>query len=359
MTAPLKITFISRKWPPAMGGMETYSKKLSSHLRAHGEVEVIALPGHVDGSTPGPWELIRFGMETALSLLFASHPAPVTHIADMASWPLALAARLRRPSARRVLSAHGTDVSFPARGGAKGRLYGAYLKLGARLLGPVTVVANSAATASAAASLGYRDPVVVPLAAEMEQKITPPEVTGQAILFSGRLIPLKGCRWFIEAVLSQLPEMIVLEVAGTIWDSDEGAALQTPRVHYLGRLDQAELHRRMAAALCVVVPNIELENGEFEGFGLVAVEAAAAGGVVVAARHAGLKEAVKDGETGFLVAPGEADPWIDKISEIAGWRTEERVNFTARARAVAANYYTWERVARDVAAHYAGDPAGH
>lgn len=358
MPKSLKITFVSRKWPPAMGGMETYSERLSRHLQDHGEVEVFALPGHADGSTPRPWELLWFGVKTTFLLLVKGRPPSVVHVADMASWPLALAARLRFPSARRILSAHGTDVSFPARGGAVGGLYGAYLRLGERLLGTVTVVANSAATASAAARYGYRDTVVVPLAAEATLEGEAPKIVRQTILFSGRLIQRKGCRWFIENVLPQLPETMVLEVAGTVWDDDERAALEASRVRYLGRLDQSALYRRMAVAMCVIVPNIELENGEFEGFGLVAVEAAAVGGVVVAARHAGLQEAVRDGETGFLVAPGDAVRWKDLITEIAGWGPEKRANFTERSRAAAASYYNWDRVARDTVRHYAAECAG-
>lgn len=358
MPEPLKITFISRKWPPAMGGMETYSEMLSSRLRDHGEVEVFALPGHADGSTPRPWELVWFGVKTAVSLLVAGRPASVVHVADMASWPLAFVARLRRPSALRVLSAHGTDVSFPARGGLAGRLYGAYLRLGARLVGSATVVANSAATASAAARFGYRDIVVVPLAAEARLEGTLPEMAEQTILFSGRLVARKGCRWFIEAVLPHLPETMALEVAGTVWCDEESKALDAPRVRYLGRLDQAALYRRMAGAMCVIVPNIELENGEFEGFGLVAVEAAVVGGVVVAARHAGLQEAVRDDETGFLVTPGDAARWVGQITDIAAWSPERRAKFTKRARESAASYYNWDRVARDTVRHYASERAG-
>ncbi|MEM9971973.1 MAG: glycosyltransferase family 4 protein [Pseudomonadota bacterium] len=352
MHAPLKITFVTRKWPPAMGGMETYSKMLSSRLRAHGDIELIKLPGHADGSTPRPWELLWFGMKTAFLLIFSRRQTQVVHVADMASWPLAFVARIRRPAARRVLSAHGTDVSFPARGGVVGGLYGAYLRLGARLLGRVTVVANSAATATAASRYGYRNTAVVPLAAEVTLVGDTPALAEGTILFSGRLIALKGCRWFIEEVLPHLPESMVLEVAGTVWDDEERAALDAPRVMYLGRLDQAALHRRMAAAMCVVVPNIQLDNGQFEGFGLVAVEAAAVGGIVVAARHAGLQDAVLEGETGFLVAPGDAVRWIEQITEIAGWSAEKRAEFAKRARDKTASFYNWDRVARDTARHY-------
>lgn len=352
MTEPLRITFVSRKWPPAMGGMETYSERLSSCLCSYGDVTVIALAGHADGSTPRPWELVIFGLKTAFALIFTNRPASVVHVADMASWPLALAARLRSPSTRRILSAHGTDVSFPRRGGVIGRLYGAYLRLGARLLGAVTVVANSAETAKAAKSFGFRDTVVVPLAAEAAFVADAPDIPEQTILFSGRLIRLKGCKWFIENVLPHLPETLELEVAGTIWDDDEFAALKAPRVRYVGRLDQADLHRRMVETLCVVIPNIEIENGQFEGFGLVAVEAAAVGGIPVVARQAGLKEAVIDNQTGFLITSGDAGQWVEKIKEISAWSPQDRTKFKAQARAAVETHYSWDRVARETALQY-------
>ncbi|MDJ1018398.1 MAG: glycosyltransferase family 4 protein [Paracoccaceae bacterium] len=352
MSSALRITFVSRKWPPAMGGIETYAKALSDKLRDHGEIQVIALPGHADGSPPSALRLIGFGIAAGFRLLFAARPAPVVHVADMASWPLAFAARIRRPSGRRVLSAHGTDVSYPLRGGLRGRAYGLYLRLGALLTSPVTVVANSAATAAGAARFGYRDASVVPLAANLPVAGGTPETAGRTILYSGRLLRHKGCSWFIEQVLPRLPADVTLEVAGMVWDEAERAALADPRVRYLGRLDQDALHQHMAAAMCVVVPNIELESGEFEGFGLVAVEASAAGGLVIAARHAGLVEAVRDGETGFLVAPGDVEAWAEAITRIADWTPDRRAAFLRRSKVVCADYYSWARVASETAALY-------
>jgi len=337
-----------------MGGMETYSKALAEALEPGIALRRIVLPGHADGSVPGALELLGFGLRTAGKLLFARAPSEVTHVADMASWPLALCARLRSPGAAIVISAHGTDVSYPARGGFKGRLYGAWLRLGARLLRGARVIANSAATARQAESFGFRDTVVVPLAAELD---SPPErcEPGRAILFAGRLIPLKGCSWFIREVLPRLPGEMSLDVAGTTWDADETAALDTPRVRYLGKLDQPELWQACADALCVVIPNIDLPNGQFEGFGLVAPEAAAAGGVVLAARHGGLCEAVIDGGTGFLLPPGDAIAWSAKIAEIAAWTQAERTAFTDHSQALCAERFSWDRVARDTLAVYRGE----
>jgi glycosyltransferase involved in cell wall biosynthesis len=350
MATVRKVCFVSRKWPPAMGGMETYAKALSDALREHVDVELMVLPGRRDGSVPGPLALASFGVRIGLRLLFARTPAEIVHVADMASWPLAFAARLRNPRGRLLLSAHGTDVSYATRKNVRGRIYLAFMWLGARLLRPATVIANSAAVAEVVRWLGYRDVAVVPLAAE-----GPPvrqTKTSRVILFSGRLIPLKGCSWFIRAVLPRLPEEFTLHVAGTAWDASEREALEAPRVRYLGRLERDAIWQAYVDALCVVVPNVPMPNGQFEGFCLVAVEAAAAGGVVVAARHGGLAEAVVNGRTGFLVSPGDADAWLRKIMEVASWSQAERFRFTAASRAHCAEHFSWARVARDTFAQY-------
>ena len=55
-----------------------------------------------------------------------------------------------------------------------------------------------------------------------------------------------------------------------------------------------------------------------EGFGMVALEAMERARPVIAAEIGGLGELVRDGETGLLVAPGEAEPLRAAIVELAG-----------------------------------------
>ena len=133
---------------------------------------------------------------------------------------------------------------------------------------------------------------------------------------------------------------------------DEGLALKNDRVDFLGRLSQEDLRRKYAEALCVIIPNIDVDNAEFEGFGLVAPEGAAAGGVVVASYHSGLKEAVIDGETGFHAQPGDAEQWAALIEEIAGWDLSRRQNFIRDSIAKTREHYSWERVMQETIAAY-------
>jgi glycosyltransferase involved in cell wall biosynthesis len=347
--APL--IFVTRKWPPAMGGMEIYCLRLVEELRKRHEVELVALPGNADGSVPEARVLARFGLTTALRILFGKPLPGLIHIGDMASWPFALVAKLRRPSIKVILSAHGTDVSYGRRAGLRGRLYQRYLRTGAALLRSAKSIANSEATAEACRSAGFDRVEIVALASDFRAPGMASK-SGGNLLFAGRLIRRKGLKWFVENVLPLLPDDIALDVAGSLWSKEEATSLSDKRVHYLGVLDQKELAAAFANALCVIVPNIELANGEFEGFGLVAVEAAASGGVVVAADTGGLRSAVIPGVTGFLIAPGNASEWAAKIMEIRRWDRARRDDFTATSIAEAQVHFSWERVARETEAIY-------
>jgi glycosyltransferase involved in cell wall biosynthesis len=126
-------------------------------------------------------------------------------------------------------------------------------------------------------------------------------------------------------------------------------------VDLLGPVYGAELATLRRRALTVVVPNVRLNPNDFvEGFGLVAVEGAADGGIVLASDLDGISAAVRDGETGFLLPPGDPDAWARKIRELASWSDQERADFVARARRAVAQHYSWERVARRTVAFLTG-----
>lgn len=353
----MRILFITRKWAPAVGGMEVYSQRLTEELMRRHKVQVIALPGRSGGRPPSALSIMFFPLAVLRRCLAGLNRPGIIHLGDMAIWPLALIARLFAPRARIVLSAHGTDVSYSARGGFRGRLYGLYQRSGARLLHSASVIANSHATANASRSHGWNNASVVPLASDLRQ---PPHIQPMpcTILFAGRLIRQKGLNWFVREVLPRLPDRFDLVVAGTVWDREEGHALKDPRVKFLGPVSQAELVGLYSGALCVILPNLELPNGEFEGFGLVAVEGACCGGVVLAASTGGLTDAVRDRETGFLLPSESADAWATKIAQVAGWSPIERHAFINKSMLIAIAYYNWPRVADETCQIYAAALTG-
>ena len=350
MAAPLSVRFVTRKFPPAMGGMETYCARLVEHLGSRVNLDLVALPGRPDGSAPGALRLLGFGAATAFRLL-VSPSRDVVHVADMASWPLAWIAALRGRGQRIVLSAHGSDVSYSTRGHWRGRLYGVYLRLGARMLGNARIIANSRFVAETAAAHGFRNVAVV----APGTSLAPPADSAamhDSLLFAGRIMRGKGLRFLVEEVLPLLPYPPRLRVAGTIWDQDEAEALASPLVDYLGPLDPQSLAREYAGALAVVVPTIIPE-----GFGLVAAEGAACGGLVLASDHSGLRDAVLPGH-GILVGPSAQD-WADAIEMVRAIPPSERADRRLAASAAALRHFSWERVAGETVAIYAGPKAAN
>ena len=143
-----------------------------------------------------------------------------------------------------------------------------------------------------------------------------------------------------------------LAIAGRPDDPREDWVLRHDRVDYLGILDRAAFSRECAASLCVVIPNQDFGIESFEGFGLVAPEAAMAGGVVLASNLFGLKSAIEDGVTGFLLDSDNAQGWADVIMRVRDWDSEKRQDFTSNARSFALKHYSWDRVARQTLHSY-------
>ena len=81
------------------------------------------------------------------------------------------------------------------------------------------------------------------------------------------------------------------------------------RAEFLGRVGDAELAGLYARALALVVPGVE-------EFGIVSVEAQAAGRPVIALASSGAAESVIDGETGVLVESGDPDAFAEAMREV-------------------------------------------
>ncbi|MEP6264053.1 MAG: glycosyltransferase family 4 protein [Erythrobacter sp.] len=351
------VVFITRKWPPAMGGMETWAKNLAEQLSARSSLELVALPGRTNGQPPTFFSLLLFPFTVLLHRIKRRPTPDLLILGDMAIWPLALLFWPLPSRTKLLIAAHGTDVSYHRRGGIKGRFYGLYLRLGARLMRRAKVIANSRATAEVLTETGWDNSVVVALATSRSDPTAAPKIENKQsdaahrdILFAGRLVTRKGCGWFVKNVLPNLPDNTRLKVAGTGWDQSEQFVVEHPQVDYLGQLSPKDLRTAYSDADCVIVPNIDVPNGEYEGFGLVAVEAAEAGAMVLASDHGGLRDAVIDGKTGRLIASGDANAWVDAIESIFAMPAEQQATFRQQAQQVAREYYNWDRVAREVLA---------
>ena len=117
-----------------------------------------------------------------------------------------------------------------------------------------------------------------------------------------RLIDLVEAAALLRGRLADVEVRIVGDGPESPWLRTRSAALGLTRtVTFLGEVSRSALAAEYARADCFCLPTVQ------EGFGLVFVEAMAAGLPVVAPRAAAVPEVVLDGLTGVLVSPRQPD----------------------------------------------------
>jgi len=125
-------------------------------------------------------------------------------------------------------------------------------------------------------------------------------------------------------------------------------------VHILGRVPDETLIGYYHTADVFALPSINI-GGRFEGFGLVYLEAGAAGLPVIGTLGCGAEEAIVDGETGFLVPQYDVEALAGAIIRLlTDADLRARMGAAGRARAAA---FSWTNVAAQVRAVYESAPA--
>jgi glycogen(starch) synthase len=113
-----------------------------------------------------------------------------------------------------------------------------------------------------------------------------------------------------------------------------------------GFLTDDELRAQIHRAGCVVIPSL------YEPFGIVALEALAAGAPLVVARTGGLAELVSGTHAGVTFEPGNPDDLADAVEQVLS-NDELATILVANARDVVARTYAWEAIARTTVDLYA------
>ncbi|MFE9406610.1 glycosyltransferase [Streptomyces sp. NPDC006530] len=129
---------------------------------------------------------------------------------------------------------------------------------------------------------------------------------GEHLLYLGRLaeakgVPLLMAAWDELAAGGGVGVPLVVAGAGPLEGEVAAWAAGRDDVRYVGLYDPAQCRQAIARAVAVVAPSTWQE-----AFGLVVVEAMAAGVPAVAAGHGAFVELVEDGVAGLLHRPGEA-----------------------------------------------------
>lgn len=332
-----RVLFLTRKYPPRKGGLETHSYHLTTGYP--GPKTIVAL-GRLQR------HLIWFLPYVSARVLLTGYRYDLVCLNDpMLAFAGTLASRVW--GRKVVCCLHGLDLLFP------NVPYQAYVKA---FLHSDAYVANSAATRQIAEKRGLSPVSVITIGVSKEffklerRADADPEVAAArkgrlVLLTTGRLIPRKGAAWFVENVLPRLDMLYVVVGGGRDYDRIKQAAVDagvTDRLLLIWEPDDERLHRLFSAADVFVMPNIPIPN-DLEGFGIVSLEAAASGLPVVASRLEGIPDAVADGESGILVEPCNVEEYVATLERLAA-DPAARIAFGERARRYVKARNDWDEI---------------
>ena len=342
------------------GGGERYPLELARAVAAEVDCELVTF-----GPRPGRWREpagLRVRVLRPLGRL-RGHPAqPVTpllapalagaeivHAHQFRSVPARMAAvTARARGAATAVTDHG--LLGRTWGGLVHRLFDRYLtvsRFSAQVLG--------APPARTEVIYGGADPA----------RFAPePGGDRDGVLFVGRLTPHKG----VDRLIRALPAGAALRVAGSGGHDPRPPERDYPRllrrlaqgrdVTFLGPASEEALPGLYRSAAVLAMPSVDRTcYGRpvpvSELLGLTALEAMASGTPVVASRIGGLAEVVVDGETGFLVEPGDLAALGDRLALLLSDR-RLAARLGANARELVVRRFTWRACAERCLAAYRG-----
>ena len=173
-------------------------------------------------------------------------------------------------------------------------------------------------------------------------------VDSQIVLFVGRIEPLKGIDIFLRAAacLKARPRLVI--VGGDSKDVSRLEELRTladslgisERVSFVKAVPHEQMPLFYGAADACVIPSY------YESFGLVALEAMACGVPVIASNVGGLRDTVRDGETGFLVPCRAPGPFAERLELVLGsGELADSLGLIARS---GVERFSWSSIASEV-----------
>lgn len=179
------------------------------------------------------------------------------------------------------------------------------------------------------------------------------------VLFVGRLVPEKG----VGVLLDAAPRVLEVHPQARLVITGTGPAAADLRAHaaalglgerviFTGYVDDGELARLYRSAAMAVFPSL------YEPFGIVALEAMAAGTPVIVADSGGLGEIVEHEVTGLKVEPGNPRALAAAVIRLLDDPRRGR-ELARAARHQALSRYSWPAIAAATAALYVATTSEH
>lgn len=331
----MKVLEIGKFYPPQRGGMETVLHDLSVGLvrRNHRVRAIVAATGEdavletldgVEVRRLGNWGTIRSvpvcpSLPSEVRTSLRDFDPDVVHL--HLPHPLGAVAWLLARDARPLVVTYHSDI---VRQRALGALYA---PIGDRVLRrAASIHVTSEALAAQSRTLArWRDKChAVPLGVDTEHWSRPApgrvqewidDLGPRFVLFVGRLVYYKGIDVLLEALRGNDVRLVIAGEGPmrTEWETLSKVLGLAERVRFLGEVSSETLPALYAAARAFVLPS----QAPSEAFGLVQLEAMAAGLPLVVARASeGVVSVHEDGSTALLVDRGDVEGLRDALQRV-------------------------------------------
>lgn len=357
----IKVLFISRKFPPSVGGMEKFAYELHDALGKQLSVRLVKWGGQ---NKYLPLVLPLLFIQSVWLLL--TKKVDVIHAQDgiVALLGVPLKVLFRKPL---CVVIHGLDITYP------NALYQAVVPWALRRADRVICISEAARDEVVQRGINPDKALHIPIGVIDMWAVPEREIEGvrgrlrsriglaknaKIILSVGRLVKRKGMEWFIEHVM---PGIVQKDKNTYLVISGDGVARQDieraisanglqENVRLLGKTDESLLRLLYNGADLFVMPNITV-RGDIEGFGLVLVEAALCRLPVVASGIEGIRDAVIDGQSGMLVPQENVEAFTVLIQKFLRNRSDAQV-FGRQARRIALETFDWAQIVQQYVAVY-------
>ena len=339
-----KILFISKNYPPKIGGLESYSYNLITEFEKHHHAHKIVLSqSNIHLIWFAPYSFVM-----ALRLAWM-HAIRHVHLCDAVLAPIGLLLKILL-GAQVSVSVHGLDITYDH------FFYKILIPRCVARLDKIISVSQATRNECRRRNIPLANCTVIPNGIQPSEhylaeshddlRTRLAEITGSVdrngklLVTVGRLVKRKGVAWFIDCVLPRLDNGFKYIVAGDGPEFDRIQRLVSrrgleKRVVLLGRVSNHTRRILLNAADVFIMPNITVAN-DVEGFGIVALEAGSCGLPVVASNIQGLKDAVTPGQNGCLVEEGDALGFVTKIQSMDLDKEAIRKHVIAR--------YSWKEI---------------
>ena len=175
-----------------------------------------------------------------------------------------------------------------------------------------------------------------------------PDISDKFVLFAGRLATNKGLSDLISAMDLVNQKSVDLVITGADMglgkQLEEEALEKGVRMHRLGHIDDETYRSVLAAAEMLVLPS------EYEAFGIVLLEAAAAETAVIGTNVGGIPEAMSPGNNGLIVEYNDVDNLSKSIATLLD--DAKMCKEMGKAGRLWAKNFSWESILKELEQEY-------